>query len=330
MNNLLKGSQVINFLVIYIIYVCYIVLHVAATNVYFFERDLISRKLRFSHNDTQNICNNNKDTACLNPSIFSYSTSPLQIYQVLEYQDYLNNWEFILEKTNHSNFPVIDPRNQTWYLVYNGEPEPLVPTSDKLETMQLSILYYTDVFFYVPDAHQYTNIAATLAMVVTVSAVIATATAMILRCIYKYNGHDNSYDSFSCSFSNWYLPWLLWMVCATVFSGAILGRLVVIKSKIDGWYITLISIMANWGSTSFIIWTLIYKASDILLIYRIKMKSMNWNLFFLLLGLVLSLAPCIIFFSLDGIVFGADDASLLTGYSYINTVTNSFDGIQFM
>jgi hypothetical protein len=119
----------------------------AVTDRYFFERNLESRELRLTSHDTYNMCDDKKDIACLKPKSFSLSTDFLSpIYHVLEYQDYLNNCESILSETNNSDFTVIDLRNPTWYLVFNGTLKPLEQASDELENAQLSVLYYTDVF----------------------------------------------------------------------------------------------------------------------------------------------------------------------------------------
>jgi hypothetical protein len=307
--------------IIFMIYLCHLIWHVdTVTDVYFFERDLESRELRFSHDDISNTCSGKKAAACLYPPTFSPSTNLSQIYQVLEYQDYLNlnNRELILKKANNSSFTIIDSRNQVWYLVYKGEPKLLKEASDELENLQLSIFYYTDVFFDIPDAHLYATIATILATMAAAFSTVFSAFSILQKYIYRYDGrYDTSYG-FACSLNDWYLPLVLWMLFSTILSGTKLGRLITVESKMDGSMIALISTMANWGSTGFIIWTAIYKA-----------KSTILNFCLLILALIMSFVPVIIYVFYAN-VFGQDDASLLTGYSYINTVTTSFDRIQLM
>jgi hypothetical protein len=254
---------------------------------------------------------------------------------VLEYHDYLNfnNRELILNKTNNGSFTMINSRNQTWYLVNKGEVKPLVQASDELENEQLSIVYYTDVFSDISYANMYTMGEVT-------SAVIATASSMIVVLVYMCRFmRDDTHCSFACScwcylLNNEYLPWLLWTLSSTIFLGTIWARLVATLSKMDGSIITLISTMAHWGSTGFIIWimALILEADNpehILLGPEVNEKPTRLNLNLFLLSLALSLAPVIIY-AFDVNILGPDDASLMTGYSYLNTVTNSLDQIKFL
>jgi hypothetical protein len=337
------------------IYLCHMLLLVPAMNVYFFDRDLESRELRFSHNDTQDVCSDKNDTICLHPSSFSSVPSLLPSYQVLEYRDYLNHREFILYIVQNSNFIVTDSKSQINYLVYNGEIKPLAQASDVLENIHLSVLYFTDVFFHVANANLYAMIAAAVAIIASTFSMFSILVLMVGHMFKAINkDFQCSCDRLWTLLNGWYLPWSFWMLSSTVFLGTILSRLVVIKSKMDESNITLISTMADWGSTGFIIWTM----RVILVMNRPPIEEedvdMNekdlWNQmedvymndkdllnqmfvrlipYYLSLALVLSLSPRIIYL-LNSNILGLDDASLQTGYSYLNTVTGSIDGIRFM
>jgi hypothetical protein len=105
---------------------------------------------------------------------------------MLEYQDYINHRDLILNKTNNGNFTAMDSGNQIWYLIHNGESKPLEKSSEELENVQLSIVYYTDIFSGFPDAKLYT-------MGATALATITTAFAMILAFVYMCNTmHDQT------------------------------------------------------------------------------------------------------------------------------------------
>jgi hypothetical protein len=334
----MKSSQGLSFLIACIIYICHVMWHIVATDVYYFDRDLESGKLRFGYNDTHNICNNENKIACLYPKTYLPSTSFLSpVYQVLEYRDYLNNREWILNKTNNSNFTVIDSRNQIWYFVQDGEPKPLVQAPIELENMQLSILYYTDAFFYVPNAHLYAMIATISAVIITVLAMFSTLVGMFIHACYYTNFNSVYFPNgnwwYLCN--NRYLPWVLWMFFSTVFLGTILIKLAVIKSKMDGSIITLISIMADWSSTGSIIWIIAFiltkkhKADNELSEAEINGIRTSLNTLFLFLSLIpLSIPPIIYVFHTN--IFGLDDASLLIGHSYVNMLMGSLDGIKFM
>jgi hypothetical protein len=340
MSNLLKSTQGISFLITFLICICQSV----ATDVYLFDRDLESRELRFaSKNEALIMCSDPKDPVCLNPPIFSFPTFLSPIYQVLEYHDYLNYHELVLNKTNNGSFTVMDSRNQTWYLVHHGELKPLKQALDDLENVQLSVLYYTDIFFDFPNAKLYTMGAAT-------AAIIATTLAMILTFVYMCKSMcDEIHDNIICSLNYYqhllgsmYLPWFFWMLSSTLFLGTIFIRIVAIKSKGDVWGITVISTMADWDSTGFIIWfiialglerrrVIIGNTPSGLAIHKNPSKPLNLCL--LHLPLILPLAPSlmiVIIYLFDATIFGPDDASLLTGYSCISTLMGSFDRTRFM
>jgi hypothetical protein len=327
MSLLFKNPQEISLLIVCVVYLCHMIWSVdAATDRYFFDRDLESRQLRLTYHNTSDMCNDNEDIACLKPQSFPlYSTFVSPIYQILEYEDYLNNHEFILNKTNNSSFTVFDPRNQTWHLVFNGNIKPLEQASDELENVQLSILYYTDVFFDISNAIEYAMAAALSTMIVTVLATVMSFASMIK---YRRESTDVIYER---SLHNPYLPSFLWMFSSLVFLVTIISRVATKKSKMDEWYIALISTMADWGSSGFIIWTIIREKDITLSRYGVPKEARRLNLpiFELVLLLVPTLAPTFIY-AFDARIFGPDDASLVTGYSYINTMTASINEIGLM
>jgi hypothetical protein len=341
MNSLLKNYQCINFLIICIIYVFHTLWHVdAVTDRYFFNRDLESHKLRFDYNNTWDRCSEKKDPACLKPTSYSSSSVFSSVYQVLEYRDYFNNRELILNKTNNSSFTVFDSKNQIRYLIYNGTSKPLDQISDELDNVQLSIVYSTDVLFNVPHANLYAMIAAALAILMTALAMISVFWSMC-------NSMDDDVNDLSmCLFkswkyllNHWHLPWVLWMLSFIIFLATTLIRIVAIESQVDGWSIALISTMADWSSTGFIIWIITLmlvrkqKADDILSEPELNENPTRLNLIFLTFVLILLSAPLwiqvIIFHSLDVNIFGPDDVSLQTGYSYLSTLATSVDRIRW-
>jgi hypothetical protein len=74
MSGLLNISQWKSFLTICVVYVFHIMGPVLAIDVYFFDRDLDSGKLRFIHNNTCDICSEKIDITCLKPPSFLNST----------------------------------------------------------------------------------------------------------------------------------------------------------------------------------------------------------------------------------------------------------------
>jgi hypothetical protein len=122
------------------------------------------------------------------------------------------------------------------------------------------------------------------------------------------------------------------MFSSTVLFGTILIRLLVtINYRVDEWSIALISTMVSWSSTSFILWIITREIDNSLLRLRLvtDKKRGILNLGFLLLALILLLMP-VIFSSFDLYILGSDDASLQTGYSYLNTLIEPIDNIKFM
>jgi hypothetical protein len=180
------------------------------------------------------------------------------------------------------------------------------------------------------------------AMGTALSAMIVTTVATVITFVFmiKYMC-DSTNDRCKRSFYNRYLPWFLWMLSSLIFSGTIITRIVATKSKMDGWYIALISTMANWSNAGFIIWTIVREVRNALLtISKIETNKKSTvlaivlYLCFLILELILLLipllAPVIIIYAFSANIFGSDDASLLTGYSYINTLTESINRINFV
>jgi hypothetical protein len=317
MGNLLKSSQGMSFYILCFVYICHMIWHVTATDVYFFDRDLESHKLRFDYNNTWDICSEKQDPACVKPKSYLSSTIFLPIYQVLE---------LILNKTNNSSFTVFDQQIQTWYLVYNGTSKPLEQASEELKNVQLSIVYYTNMFFLVPYAKLWVIIATTLAILFTMIAMFSALVLMLIRM------YDHTDDRFKYLLNNRYLPRFLWMFSSTVLFGTILIRLLVtINYRVDEWSIALISTMVSWSSTSFILWIITREIDNSLLRLRLvtDKKRGILNLGFLLLALILLLMP-VIFSSFDLYILGSDDASLQTGYSYLNTLIEPIDNIKFM
>jgi hypothetical protein len=351
MSRLLKDSQGISLLIVCVVYLCHIIWSVeAVTDMYFFERDLESRQLKFSSHNTSDMCDDKDNIACLKPQVFSFNLSDTlsSVYQVLEYEDYLNKREFILSETkNNINFTVFDSRTQTWYLVFKGDikPKPLEQASDELEDVQLSILYYTDVFFDISNPSEY--IIMTALVVPPLFIILATVTSFISMIRFMCEPNKSIYER---SLHNRYLPWFLWMFSSLVFPITIMIELLRIK-KMDGCYIALISTMADWSSAGFIIWIIMRERGNIISKFeitrwttmheggkippkhKISDEHTRLNLRFLILELVLLLVPTLIpaiIYAFNRTIFGPDDASQLTGYFYINTTMASINEIKIM
>jgi hypothetical protein len=352
MSRLLKNPQGISILIVCIAYLCHMIWSVdAATDRYFFDRDIESRQLRLTYHDTSNICNNNEDIACLiKPQAFSFNSSDIipTVYQVLEYEDYLNQREDILSQTSSNiDFTVFDSRTQTWYLVSKGDinPKPLEQASDELKDVQLSILYYTDVFSDIPSPNQAILWIAILTMIF-----IAATTFISFVSMIKYMCKPDKKNIYERSLNNRYLPWFLWMLSSLVFPITAMIELFKIN-KMDGCYIALISTMADWGSSGFIIWTIMrdgdiipskleitrcittHEGSEILQTKKNSDEHTRFDFCFLILELVLLLVPIlapVIIYAFNRTIFGPDDASQLTGYLYINTMMASINEIKIM
>jgi hypothetical protein len=331
MSRLLKDSQGISLLIVCVVYLCHIIWSVeAVTDMYFFERDLESRQLKFSSHNTSDMCDDKDNIACLKPQVFSFNLSDTlsSVYQVLEYEDYLNKREFILSETkNNINFTVFDSRTQTWYLVFKGDikPKPLEQASDELEDVQLSILYYTDVFFDISNPSKYIIMVAACTPIFIAFAMVTSFISMIR---FMCEPNKSIYER---SLHNRYLPWFLWMFSSLVFPVTIIIERSMIK-KMDGCYIALISTMADWGSSGFIIWIIMREGGIIPSRLEIS-KELRTNLCFLILELVLLLIPTLtpaIIYAFNRTIFGPDDASRLTGYFYINTMMASINEIKIM
>jgi hypothetical protein len=333
MSRLLKNPQGISLLIVCVVYLCHMIWSVeAVTDMYFFERDIESRQLRLTYHDTSDICNDNEDIACLlKPQAFSFNSSDIipTVYQVLEYEDYLNQRKSILSQTrNNINFTVFDSRAQTWYLVFKGDinPKPLEQASDELKDVQLYILYYTDVFSGIPSPKEIILVIALFTMIFIAAATITSFVSMIK---YMRESNKNIYER---SLHNRYLPWFLWMFSSSVFPITIIIGLSM-TNKMDGCYIALISTMADWGSSGFIIWIIMREGGIILSRRKIHDQNIVSNPCFLILELVLLLIPTLtpaIIYAFNATIFGPDDASQLTGYFYINTMMASINEIKIM
>jgi hypothetical protein len=333
MSHLLKNPQGISLLIVCVVYLCHIIWSVeAVTDMYFFERDIESRQLRLTYHNTSDMCNDNEDIACLKPQAFLFNLFPTHsifpVYQVLEYEDYLNQRKSILSETkNNINFTVFDSRTQTWYLVFKGDikHKPLEQASDELKDVQLSILYYTDVFSDIPSPNEIILVIALLTMIFIAATTFISFVSMIR---YMREPNKNMYER---SLHNRYLPWFLWMFSSSVFPITIIIGLSM-TNKMDGCYIALISTMADWGSSGFIIWIIMREAGIIPSKLDISNEHRRLNLCFILelvLLLVPTLTPAIIY-AFDRTIFGPDDASRLTGYFYINTMMASINEIKIM